>query len=189
ALDPVLQPVLSAERRGPLYLDAAFLAVTWKNKAATDAVREVLASQTKRYAADLRLKALGALIAANAEFLEHDVDEALSDNKAGEEFRGQLLAAMGRINKPFVADTVLNHYPLLEPANKPKAIELLTQRPMWAKRLLEEIKSKHIPVDALNVNQVRRLLASSDKELVALVTKTWGTIRTDRDPQRELIVD
>ena len=84
---------------------------------------------------------------------------------------------------------MLNQYELLEPANKPKAIELLTQRPMWAKRLLEEIKNKHIPVDALNVNQVRRLLTSSDKELVALVTRTWGTIRTDRDPQRELIVD
>ena len=53
----------------------------------------------------MRWKALGALIAADAEFLEHDVDEALSDNKAGEEFRGQLLAAMGRINKPFVAHT------------------------------------------------------------------------------------
>jgi putative membrane-bound dehydrogenase-like protein len=189
ALEPTLQRVLSAEPRGALFMDAAFLAVTWKNQAAVDAVREVFASQGKQQPADVRLKALGALIAADAEFLEHDVDEALSDAKAGEEFRGQLLAAMGRINKPFVAHTVLTRYELLEPANKPKAIELLTQRPMWAKPLLEEIKKKRIPLDALNVNQVRRLLASSDKELVALVTKTWGTVRTERDPQRELFVD
>ncbi len=189
ALEPALETVLKQSPPGPLFLDAAFLAVTWKNKAATDAVREVFASLGKKHPTDLRLKALGALIAADADFLEHDVDEALSDDKAGEEFRGQLLGAMGRINKPFVAHTVLTRYELLEPANKPKAIELLTQRPMWAKRLLEEIKSKHIPVDALNVNQVRRLLTSSDKELVALVTKTWGTVRTDRDPGRELFVD
>jgi putative membrane-bound dehydrogenase-like protein len=189
ALDPTLHKVLSVERPGPLFLDAAFLAVTWKNRAATDAVRAVFASQGKKHPANVRLKALGALIAADAEFLEHDVDEALSDAKSGEEFRGQLLSAMGRINKPFVAHTVLNGYELLEPANKPKAIELLTQRPMWAKRLLEEIHKKRIPVHALNVNQVRRLLASNDKELTALVTKTWGTIRTERDPARELFVD
>ncbi len=189
ALEPTLNRLLSAEPRSSLFLDAAFLAVTWKNKAAIDAVRDVFASPAKKHPTELRLKALGALIAADAVFLEHDVDEALSDEKAGEEFRGQLLAAMGRINKPFVAHTVLNQYELLEPANKPKAIELLTQRPMWAKRLLEEIQKKRIPVDALNVNQVRRLLASSDKELTALVTKTWGTVRTERDPTRELFVD
>jgi putative heme-binding domain-containing protein len=188
ALDATLNPILS-QPKSRLYLDAAFLAVTWKNKQAIDVVRGVFTSQGKQYPAEQRLKALGALIAADAELLEHDVDEALSDSKAGEEFRGQLLATMGRINKLFVAQTVLAHYPSLEPANKPKAIELLTQRPAWAKRLLEAIRNKQVPADALNVNQVRRLITTGDKELASLVAKTWGTLRTERDPERELVVD
>ncbi len=48
----------------------------------------------------------------------------------------------------------------LEPELKPRAIELLTGRPAWAKLLLASIARDEIPRQALNVNQVRKLLAS-----------------------------
>jgi putative heme-binding domain-containing protein len=35
---------------------------------------------------------------------------------------------------------------------------------------------------------VRKLLASRDEELVALVTAKWGSVRTERNPQREQVV-
>jgi putative heme-binding domain-containing protein len=59
---------------------------------------------------------------------------------------------------------------------------------VWSKALLAEIGAKKIPTAALNVNQVRKLLASKDKDLVQQVTKVWGTVRTDRNPEREKLV-
>ncbi len=44
------------------------------------------------------------------------------------------------------------------------------------------------PPSALNVNQVRKLLASKDEALVEKVRAQWGTLRTDRNPQREQVI-
>jgi len=89
---------------------------------------------------------------------------------------------------PKVADILLAAYPKIEPELQPKAIDVLTQRAVWSKTLLGEIGAKKIPQSALNVNQVRKLLASKDAALVKQVTAVWGTIRTDRNPQREQLV-
>ncbi|HVW02743.1 MAG TPA: c-type cytochrome, partial [Planctomycetaceae bacterium] len=71
---------------------------------------------------------------------------------------------------------------------QPKAVELLTGRVPWAKALLAKIATKALSANVLNVNQVRKLLATKDKDLVAQVTATWGTIRDARNPQREEII-
>jgi putative heme-binding domain-containing protein len=76
----------------------------------------------------------------------------------------------------------------MEPDLQPKAIDLLTQRAAWSKMLLGEIEAKRIPPAALNVNQVRKLLAAKDADLVKQVTKVWGTVREGRNPEREKIV-
>jgi putative heme-binding domain-containing protein len=83
---------------------------------------------------------------------------------------------------------VLSNYGSLREDVQPKAIELLTQRTAWAKQLLEAIGKKQVASESLNVNQVRRLLASKDQELVKMVADTWGTLRTERNPAREQIV-
>jgi putative heme-binding domain-containing protein len=71
---------------------------------------------------------------------------------------------------------------------KPRAIELLTQRTSWSKVLLRAIGDKKVPPEALNVNQVRKLLASKDPDLVKQVQAHWGTIRSQRNPERERVV-
>ena len=48
---------------------------------------------------------------------------------------------------------------------------------------------KKIPASALNVNQVQRLLATKDPVLRQLVEATWGTVRTERNPQREKVAE
>jgi putative heme-binding domain-containing protein len=72
---------------------------------------------------------------------------------------------------------------------KPRAVELLTERPAWTKALLDAIAEKQIPAAALNVTQLRRLQQSKDPELVARIRAIWGTIRDRRNPQRERIVE
>ena len=71
---------------------------------------------------------------------------------------------------------------------KPKAVELLTDRPSWATALLEAIGRGEVIKDALNVNQVRKLLASKDESLAANVKRIWGTVREGRNPAREQVV-
>src|SRR5690606_23606882 len=103
--------------------------------------------------------------------------------------RGRVLSSLGRLEAPEVATIVLAAYPHLQPELKPRAIELLSQRLAWSRPLLAEIASGKIPADALNVNQVRKLLSLGDAELQAAVAKHWGSIRTERDPQRETFVN
>jgi putative heme-binding domain-containing protein len=102
--------------------------------------------------------------------------------------RNAVLASLGKLESAKVAELVLAGYAKYEPELQPKAIELLTQRPAWSKALLKAIGEGRISAAALNANQVARLQASPDEELKKLVAAKWGTIRTERNPQREQVV-
>jgi putative heme-binding domain-containing protein len=99
-----------------------------------------------------------------------------------------VLDLLGRSDDARVAQIVLANYAALEPDARPRAIELLTARPAWSKQLLAAIAEGRIDRHALNVNQVRKLLASNDAELAKAVRETWGTVRTERNPQREQVI-
>jgi putative heme-binding domain-containing protein len=147
----------------------------------------MLASPRQSEAA--RLKALSALVAAGDAALLDSVASLLADtNSHSARFRGQVVAALNRLEDVGVADVVLAHYAEMESDVQPRAIELLTQRTSWSKRLLGEIANKKIPAGALSVNQVRKLLASKDTDLIKQVTAVWGTVRDGRNPERERVV-
>jgi putative heme-binding domain-containing protein len=117
------------------------------------------------------------------------VRAGLADPKTGSpQYRAKQLAALGRCDHPKVAEVILDTYAKMEPELQPKAIDLLTERPAWSKQLLGEIARKKIAPSALNVNQVRKLLASRDKDIVKQVAAVWGTLREGRNPEREKVV-
>ncbi len=103
-------------------------------------------------------------------------------------FRETLLAELGRLTSAEVAVSVIQAYPVMENELQPKAVELLTNRPAWSKQLLAAIGAKKLPADVLNLNQVRKLVAQNDAELVKAVREHWGIVRVGRDPQREQFV-
>jgi putative heme-binding domain-containing protein len=72
---------------------------------------------------------------------------------------------------------------------KPRAVELLTERPAWTRALLAAVAEKRIPAAALNVTQLRKLQQSKDAEIAGRVKAIWGAIRDRRNPQRERVVD
>jgi putative membrane-bound dehydrogenase-like protein len=178
--------VLDVTTRHALTTDAAILAVSWKDSRGVELVRRTFADGGAGSA--LRLRALSALIAADDKKVLDLVAGALSDQNLSKEFSGQLLAALGKLDEPRVGVVVLKAYSSLAAEVQPRAIELLTQRTIWAKPLVEAIGAGKIPASALNVNQVQRLLALKDNELTAAVQKYWGSIRTTRDPAREKLV-
>lgn len=153
--------------------------------------------ETRRFARtdglndDLRLRAIEALW-----FLEPPdaifalVERLLSGGPASGsvQFRGRILDAIGELNDPEVATVVLKAFSGLSAPLKPKAIELLTERPAWTKALLAAVVDKKIPASALNVTQLRKLQQSQDTDISRRVKAIWGTIREGRNPQRERIV-
>jgi putative heme-binding domain-containing protein len=185
-LVPVLHELISS-RGAQLSADAVILAAALRDPSGMDLARQIFA--TSKQPEDLRLHALDALLTVGDAGTLKLAARALTDTRSNSSrFRGKLLASLGRIDNPAVAGFVLAEYPRMEKEVQPRAIELLTQRPGWSKQLLQAIGQKKVSPDALNVNQVRKLLASKDAELVKQVRAHWGTIRDGRNPDREKLV-
>ena len=114
---------------------------------------------------------------------------AEDDSESSVAFRGKILDALDDLDDPEVAPTVLKSYDNLTASLKPRAIDLLTRRPAWAKALLAAVAEKRVPATALNVTQLRKLQQSKDPEIARRVKAIWGTIREGRNPRRELVVN
>jgi putative heme-binding domain-containing protein len=163
------------------------LAAAWKDPTAVHRARRVFRRQAHPHR--LRLEALESLIAARDAAVLDDAAGVIADRTAGSpEFRGQVLAALGRLDEPRVAAVVLARYAELEPDVQPRAIELLTERPFWSLALLEAIDAGRVPADALDLNQIRKLLRSKHAELVRQVRARYGTVREGRNPAREQVI-
>ncbi|MEO6811592.1 MAG: PVC-type heme-binding CxxCH protein, partial [Isosphaeraceae bacterium] len=186
-LRPILKSIQISHPGTPLALDAALLAASWEDPAGTKVAHATLASS--KSPEPKRLQALGALIAGDNDQVLDAAARVLADRSAGSaDFRGRVLAALGRLEHPRVAEVVLAEYASLEPALKPRVIDLLTQRSAWSNALLDAIAAKDLPPEVLNLNQVRKLLQSKDAALVERVKETWGTVREGRNPAREKVV-
>ncbi len=185
---PLVARMMKNDRDQTLALEATALAASWRDPAALERMRTGLADP--RSTEEIRAKALAALIAANDAGLLPAVRKLFKDRQAtSARFRGEVLGLLGKWDHPQVATVILDEYPSLESELQPRAIELLTQRRAWSDKLLQAIASKKIPATALNVNQVRKMLASKDPALAARVREVWGTFREDRNPEREKIVN
>ena len=181
-----LAGITKAGPKSALYFDSVLLATSWGDKEASGLARQVV-YDTKGLERH-RLAAIDALASArDAEFLLSAKSLLLADATT-EAMRARLLGALGRYDGPDVAKLVLECYERLASSIQPQAIELLTQRADWSRALLEAIGSKKLPTNVLNVNQVRQLLASPDKEIAALVRSQWGAVRTERNPEREHVI-
>ncbi|HTN77027.1 MAG TPA: dehydrogenase, partial [Pirellulaceae bacterium] len=181
--DPVGK-ILAGDKKSELYFHAVLLATSWQNeRALSEAI--LTAADTAETAAK-RSAAFDAIVSIKHPTTPQLAAAILAElDPASVTLRAAVLAALSRSSEPGVANVVQAAYPNLESELKPRAIELLTSRTIWAKELLAAIEKRQIPADALNANQVRKLLALQDKEIASLVAKNWGTLRTERDPARE----
>jgi putative membrane-bound dehydrogenase-like protein len=171
----------------PVYPDAVALAATVKDEDGLKAAQALVVARDQPEA--VRLKMLDALLASGDGSALETITSILGDPKSSSPaFRGQILTAMGRLNDARIADLVLAAYPKGEPEVRAAAVDLLSQRPDWGKKLLQAVADKKLPASALSVNQVRKLLASKDSDIARLVKEHWGTLREDRNPAREQVV-
>ena len=184
---PLLKRMMAGAKEDPLRLDAALLAATWNDAEGLAEARSALSAGGLD--ASRRLSALSALVFAKDRTVLDQVVTILAESKSAlTSFRGEVLAALGRLDDDRVAQVILDRYPTLEPTLRPRAVELLTQRPGWRRALVDAVQKGRVPTRALNVNHVRKLLATDDPALVNQVNTLFGTVRETRSPQRERVI-
>lgn len=138
---------------------------------------------------DERVRGYETLLAATGPALLDGVLKRVSDRSAGAlAFRERLLGSLGRLDDPRLAGSLLALYPGLEPSLQNRAVDLLTQRSVWARTLLDAIGRGVLPPTVLNINQIRKLQSGKDQELARLVREKWGTVREGRNPGRDQVI-
>src|SRR5262249_47030989 len=139
----------------------------------------------------LRVRAVKALLYREpAAVVRPLITEILGENGARSSvgFRIGVLDALGRSADPELAPVLLDVLLRLPVELKPRALELLIQRPVWSKALLAAIAARRISSSMLSVNQLRRLLESKDPEIASRAKALLGTVRAGRNPDREQVV-
>src|SRR5207245_2683938 len=105
-----------------------------------------------------RLKVLDALIAFHDPMLPSVLPDVFSSGPP--RFLQRVLAALGRIEDPKLADFLLAQYPKLAPELQPLGIDLLMQRETWARKVLDAVLANQLPREVLNANYLRKILES-----------------------------
>ena len=134
----------------------------------------------------IRLQALDVLISVDDEQLLATLSKTLQQSES--EFLAAALPRLGKIDSPELGDVLLGEYPLVKPELKPLIVEVLMQREVWASKILAKIKSKELPRNTLDAGHLRKILETNDRYAIWLVQDLWGSIRTQRSPQREQVV-
>lgn len=183
-LKPVLQELLARHAGKPLYLGAQLLAARLGLVQIDPAsVRAQFTSAEQPDA--IRLQALEALVAFRDPALLTVLPEVISGAPL---FVRRVLAVLGRVEDPKLANVVLAEYPKLAPETQPLAIDLMMQREPWARRLLDAVLANKLPKGVLNANHLRKILESNDREALWAVEKAFGQVREERNPEREKVV-
>jgi putative heme-binding domain-containing protein len=165
----------------------ALLAALWKDHTAIEKCLSYL-NDTKA-ANELRIGAARSLIYVHQPGLHKIVAQILTDrNSNSVGFRGELINAVSASSDPEMTSILVDQLNELEPELVPRLIEALIARVDSSKLLLQRIGEKKLAANSLNANQVRGMLNFRDAELKSLIEKNWGTIRTERDADREQFV-
>jgi putative heme-binding domain-containing protein len=185
SLLPLIENVLRERPSTQLYLSTQLLAARL-GLASGDAaeVRRMFVSTSEAVAT--RLQALEALIAFRDSSLLESLPGVLAS--ARPDFAGRVFAALGRCEEARLADVILLQYPRLAPELQPLAIDLLMQRESWARKLLDAVLAGRLPRGVLNANHLRKIMETNDREAIWAVQKAFGTVREERNPEREKVV-
>ena len=94
------------------------------------------------------------------------------------------------MDDPAAAAVLVDDYAKAEPADlKPMIIDALVQSKAGSVALLAAAKDKRIPSNQITENHARRISGYNDEALSKELAQTWGTIRTERNPERVKVVD
>lgn len=148
-----------------------------------------LMSDAQRPVAD-RIRAARVLSRERADVAADWASRWLVDGFSREsiEMRQAGFAWLGSLSDERLGSALLEAWGKLPEAERPALMEVITARSVWGVALMDAIDREQTPVSALNVNQVRKLLAVADGALETRIAEVWGTLRDERNPQREAVI-
>ncbi len=135
-----------------------------------------------------RVRAFDALVIAKFDRYLEIAREYLIDGSIPLDVQRGVLLALSRSKLLETGDVLISTYEHLAPELQPLAIELLTQQPLWVPKFLNALERKMIARDNVNVNQIATLARSKNPDIAERVAEIFGTVRTERNPQREQVV-
>lgn len=186
ALAPAVRD-LASDHASALRGDALELAAAWGDEEALGGLRALFADAGAEPSA--RIDALRVLVARGDRGIVEAACGLVADRESMPvDGRRRVLEALGGLDDPDIAARLLAAYGDLEPSLRPPVVVLLCGRAGWGRALLEAVGRGDVPKGDINLNQVRRLLATKDAEIAAAVRRHWGTIREGRDERRDLVV-
>ncbi|MFN5800062.1 MAG: PVC-type heme-binding CxxCH protein [Planctomyces sp.] len=179
------QPLQKAvTENSPVAVSALQLLVATQSADATKLARQKFEQATDP---ELRLQLLDAFIIARTPDAEKLARSLIESNPQPELLR-KIILATGRIRTPEASRLLLEKTPTLPPDVRPAAIEILTDQLPSSIQLMELVRDGKVEPGNINSNQARKMLLFKDQSLMDLVTRHWGSVRTERDPARQELI-
>ena len=88
---------------------------------------------------------------------------------------------------PDIADHLLGRYPSFYPTAKSLAIDTLTSRPIWAKKLLAAVDSGRVERSDISAYHARQMHLFEDQDLSNQLQNLWGTFRETTADKKQRI--
>jgi putative heme-binding domain-containing protein len=170
----------------PSRVPAILLSLWWDDPRALTAARAIVADPNADIAA--RSELLKALAERKDPSNIVSFKAFVNDQNAPLRLRKEAVDALGAANDSEAASALTSAYAKQPAELKPAIVNALTRTKASAEKLLDAIESKSIPAGDVTANHVRQIHALGDKELAQRVTKLWGAVKTERDPERVKIV-
>jgi putative membrane-bound dehydrogenase-like protein len=171
---------------GPAKINATIVAMWWNDPGATASARGIVADSKAQ------LPVRTDLLRALAERKDAGSLEAfcavVADNSAPLGIRKESLEAISALNDAKAAAILLSNFNTLPGELKAQCINALVQSTASANALVDALEKKQIPTSAVNSNHVRQIQAMNDENLSKRLVSAWGTVKTDRDPERVEVI-
>lgn len=150
---------------------AESIAVKFGDRRVFAALRSVLADRTLPSAR--RELALESLVAGKDAELPPVLYSLLSDDV----LRSKAIVALGAVDHPQTATTLIGAYPKFSPDDKQSAIGVLAARPATVLLLLEAMEQQHIPRNDLSAFRVRQIARMNNAAVTKRLNDVWGALR------------
>ena len=174
-------------RNVPNRFDAAFLALLLGDQSAATDVSEAFRFDASN---EYRLRALTTLAKVDEKSFLSSLKSILADKSAANlGLRAQAISAVANSKFESAPKLLIESFASLEESLRPRVIEIATSRASSAKILVQRIAAKKISASLLTANQVRKLFDIKDADLTAMAEAQWGSVRTERDPNREQVIN
>jgi len=175
-----------AAGNGDARLPATIVALWWNDPQAFKPAVTVIADLKAEVPVRIQL------IKAVSESKEPAAFEALAaiaaESVGPQSVRKEALEALANSDNPKVTSVFLASLKNAPSELKAIIIRGLIRNAASANALIEAMEKKEVPNSELNSNHVRQILELKDPALSKRVVAAWGTVRTDRDPERVEVI-